>query len=220
VQQRWRSRAQTQHEGGSRDLYSDHEGRAWARGTLWPRAGDNYSGKNLSPPPSPPTRALRTEHPPTPFQRAHPTPSTSTTGGQPRRKHTSASGTRSEAMGWARGGWGDHCELFSCFLGGKTAELVARAEWPARYLRALPSRWMEDPWQASTTRQVKGRPVRDRSLYKESPCTFPPLSKKTRRWPHLQTHREETLPTRSEEEQTVVKTLQAKQLRRSSSLRL
>jgi hypothetical protein len=54
--------------------------------------------------PSPPTRALRTEHPPTPFQRAHPTPSTSTPGGQPRRKHTSASGTRSEAMGWARGG--------------------------------------------------------------------------------------------------------------------
>jgi hypothetical protein len=34
VQQRRMSRAQTQHEGGSRDLYSDHEGRAWARGTL------------------------------------------------------------------------------------------------------------------------------------------------------------------------------------------
>ena len=34
VQQRRRSRAQTQHEGGSRDLYSGHEGRAWARGTL------------------------------------------------------------------------------------------------------------------------------------------------------------------------------------------
>jgi len=61
-------------------------------------------GRTCPPPPSPPTRALRTEHPPTPFQRAHPTPSTSTTGEQPRRKHTSASGTRSEAMGWARGG--------------------------------------------------------------------------------------------------------------------
>ena len=34
VQQRRRSRAQTQHEGGSRDLYSDHEWRAWARGTF------------------------------------------------------------------------------------------------------------------------------------------------------------------------------------------
>jgi hypothetical protein len=29
VQQRRRSRAQTQHEGGSRDLYPDHEERAW-----------------------------------------------------------------------------------------------------------------------------------------------------------------------------------------------
>ncbi len=34
VQQRRRSSAQTQHEGGSWDLYSDHEERAWARGTL------------------------------------------------------------------------------------------------------------------------------------------------------------------------------------------
>jgi hypothetical protein len=28
-----------------------------------------------------------------------------------------------------RGGWGGHCQLFSWFLGGKTAELVARADW-------------------------------------------------------------------------------------------
>jgi len=68
---------------------------------------------------------------------------------------------------------------------------------------------MEDPWQASTTRQVNGRPVQDRSLYEESPCTFPPLSHRTRRCPHLQTPRIE-IPTRSEGEQTVVKTLQAK----------
>ncbi len=34
VQQRRRSRAQTQHERGSRDLYPDHEEGAWARGTL------------------------------------------------------------------------------------------------------------------------------------------------------------------------------------------
>jgi hypothetical protein len=31
------------------------------------------------------------------------------------------------------------------------------------------------------------------------------LSNNIWRWPHLQTHRKETLPTRSEEEQTVVK---------------
>ncbi len=34
VQQRRRSRAQTQPEGRSRDLYPDHEEGAWARGTL------------------------------------------------------------------------------------------------------------------------------------------------------------------------------------------
>ena len=118
-------------------LFSGHEGRAWAGGTLWPRAGDSYSRNNLSPPPSPPIRALRTEHPPTPFQRAHSTPGTSTPGGQPQRKHTSASGTRSEAMWWARGGWEDHWELFSCFLGGQTAELVTSAGWPARFSWAL-----------------------------------------------------------------------------------
>ena len=68
--------------------------------------------------------------------------------------------------------------------------------------------------------QIHGRPVRGKSWYKGDHCTSSPLSINTRRWPHLQTHREETLLTRSEEEQTVVKTLQAKQLRRSSSLRL
>jgi hypothetical protein len=35
---------------------------------------------------------------------------------------------------------------------------------------------------------------------------LPPLSIYIRRRPHLHTQREETLPTRSEEEQTVVKT--------------
>ena len=62
-----------------------------------------------------------------PLSGTHPSPSLSTSGGQPRRKHTSASGTRSEAMDWARGGCGDHCELFSCSLGGQTAELVTSA---------------------------------------------------------------------------------------------
>jgi hypothetical protein len=43
------------------------------------------------------------------------------------RKHTSASGSRSEAMDWARGGCGGHFELFSTSLGGQTAELVTSA---------------------------------------------------------------------------------------------
>jgi hypothetical protein len=49
-----------------------------------------------------------------------------------------------------------------------------------------------------------GGPVRGRSLYKEDRCTSPPLSSNIKRRPHLRTPREETLPTRSEEEQTVV----------------
>jgi hypothetical protein len=43
-----------------------------------------------------------------------------------------------------------------------------------------------------------------RSLYKGDRCTSPSLSLYTRRRPHLQTHREETPPTRSEEEQTAL----------------
>ncbi len=43
------------------------------------------------------------------------------------RKHTSASGLRSEAIDWARGGCGGHFDLFSTSLGGQTAELVTSA---------------------------------------------------------------------------------------------
>jgi hypothetical protein len=74
VQQRRRSRAQTQHEGGSRDLYSDHEGRAWARGTLWPRAGDSYSGNHLPPPPSPPHQGTQDRTPSHPLSEGTPHP--------------------------------------------------------------------------------------------------------------------------------------------------
>jgi len=52
-------------------------------------------------------------------------------------KHTSASDSRSEAMDWARGGCGDHFELFSTSLGGQTAELVTSAGGPARFSIAL-----------------------------------------------------------------------------------
>ncbi len=40
---------------------------------------------------------------------------------------------------------------------------------------------------------IHGRPVRERSLYKEFQCTFSSLNHNTRRCQHLQTHREETL---------------------------
>ena len=54
--------------------------------------------------PLPPFKPPWAEPPSLPPGVCTPPPSTSTPGGQPRRKHTSASGTRSEAMGWARGG--------------------------------------------------------------------------------------------------------------------
>ena len=54
--------------------------------------------------PFPPFQPSWAEPPSLPPGVCTPPPSTSTPGGQPLRKHTSASGTRSEAMGWARGG--------------------------------------------------------------------------------------------------------------------
>jgi hypothetical protein len=57
-----------------------------------------------SPSPSPPPPGSQDRTPSHPLSGTHPAPSLSTSGGQPRRKHTSASGTRSEAMDWARGG--------------------------------------------------------------------------------------------------------------------
>ena len=190
-QQRGRSRAQTQHEGGSRDLNPDHEERAWERDTLWPRAGDKNSGMHQPPSPSPPHQGSQGRAPSHPLLVPTPPPAKVLVEASLGRKHTSASGTRSEAMDRARGGCGEHCELFSSSLGGQTAELVTSAGWPASYPIALPTSWMWNPLQASTrtrtrtTRQVNGRPVQDRSLYKESPCTFLPLSYNTRRSLHL-----------------------------------
>ncbi len=205
AQQRGRSRAQIQHEGGSRVLYPDHEEREWAWGTLWPRTGDKDF--EVHQPPSPSPHQGRT--PSHPLQVHTPPPAKVSVEASLGGNHTSASDLRSEAMEWARGGCGDHFELFSTSLGGQTAELVTSTGWPVRFSIALLSSWLRNPWQANTTRtspwqagttrQVNGRPVWDRSLYKESPCTFLPLSNNTRKSPHLQTPRRETLPTRSEE---------------------
>jgi hypothetical protein len=52
--------------------------------------------------------------------------------------------------------------------------------------------------------RIHGGPVRGRSLFKGDRCTSRPLSSNIRRRSHLRTPRKETLPTRSEEEQTVV----------------
>jgi len=53
--------------------------------------------------PPPPGHSGQNTLPP-PFRGHTPPPAPVPPGGQPRRKHTAASGTRSEAMGWTRGG--------------------------------------------------------------------------------------------------------------------
>ena len=86
-------------------------------------AGDNRTrGMAL-----PPHQSNQDRAPSHPLSSTHSSPSQGASGGQPRRKHTSASGTRTEAMDWARRGCGDHRELFSSCLGGQTAELVTSA---------------------------------------------------------------------------------------------
>jgi hypothetical protein len=93
---------------------------------LMPRfseAGDNRNRRMGLPP----HQSNQDRAPSHPLSSTHSSPSQGASGGQPRRKHTSASGSRSEAMDWARGGCGGHFELFSSSLGGQTAELVTSA---------------------------------------------------------------------------------------------
>ncbi len=152
VQQRWRSRAQTQHEGGSRVFYF------WYAGGVWV----------LSVPFAPLLRIRWLEGPvwtPSPFFKpawAKPPPGylQRWRRGQPRRNHTSASDSRSEAAVWARGGCGDHFGLFSAPVRGQGAELEASEGWPARFFIALlyiisgkPGRvgtTKTHPWRAGT----------------------------------------------------------------------
>ncbi len=93
---------------------------------LMPRfseAGDNRNKRRSPPPPS----GQPGQGPLPPPSSTHSSPSQGASGGQPWRKHTSASGSRSEAMDWARGGCGGHFDLFSTSLGGQTAEQVTSA---------------------------------------------------------------------------------------------
>ena len=88
-------------------------------------AGDNRNRRMGLPPPPPSEQPGQS--PLRPPSSTYSSPSQGASGGQPRRKHTSAPGTRSEAMDWARGGCGGHFDLFSTSLGGQTAELVTSA---------------------------------------------------------------------------------------------
>ncbi len=97
----------------------------------------------------------------------------------------------------------EHFWLNGASLRGQAAELETRAGDPRVYHHSRAWRNQAGPVQPG---HIHGGPVQGRSWYKEDHCTFSSLRINTRRWPHLQTHREETLPTGSEEEQTVVKT--------------
>ncbi len=199
AQQRGRSRAQTQHEGGSRVPYPDHEERAWARGTLWPGQVIRILGCTSPPLPLPPIRATRTEPPPNPFRYILlPLPKC--------QLRPASEENTLQPLVWGQSHGLSKRRMWRPFWSFQhfSRRSDSRANDQRRLTSALLYSWMRNPWQASTTGQVHGRPVQDRGLYKESPCTFLPLSYNTRRRPHPQTPRRETLPTSSEGEQTVV----------------
>jgi len=139
--------------------------------------------------------------PPPPPSSTFSTPCKDADRDQARWNHISASNSRSEAIDWARGGCGNHFGLYRASVRGRAAELEACAGDPRAYNHS--HAWRNPSGPVRPGHNHCG-PVRGRSLYKGDRCTSPPLSLYIRRRPHLQTHREETLPTRSEEEQTVV----------------
>ncbi len=119
VQQRRRSRAQIQPEGGSR-FYPDHAGSAcvpWAPflRSRWPE--NQWCG----PPPPPPSeqagqgpfRPLLGPTPPLAKMKIE-----TRLGGN----HTSASDSRSEAIDWARGGCGDHFGFYRASVRGRAGD--------------------------------------------------------------------------------------------------
>ncbi len=114
AQQRRRSRAQIQHEGGSRVFYPDHAGSACIPSVPYaPLLRKQVIRKPVvraSPPP--PIRATWARSPPPPPLQVHTPPLAkmpveTRLGGN----HTSASDSRSGAIDWARGGCGDHFGL-------------------------------------------------------------------------------------------------------------
>jgi hypothetical protein len=129
VQQRRRSRAQIQHEGGSR-VYPDHAGSACVPKPLFSEAGDKETRgvdlplqqNNLGKAPS---RPLQVHTPPLANMQIE-----TRLGGN----LTSASDSRSEAIDWARGGCGDHFGLFRASVRGQAAELETSAGQPVRFL--------------------------------------------------------------------------------------
>ncbi len=120
---------------------------------------------------------------------------------------TSASKFGSEVIVLTQDERGERFWLFGTSLRGQAAELETHAGQPRAYHLSSAWRNQAGPVQPEP---IHGRPVRGKSWYKEDHCTSFSLSNNTRRWQHLQTHRAETLPTRSEEEQTVVKTCRTK----------
>ncbi len=103
---------------------------------------------------------------------------------------TSTSKSGSEVTILTRDDRGEYFWLNGTSLQGQRAELETSAGWPARFSSA-------SLWHIRKTRL--GRYNQDKSMAgrygtsKEDHCTSSSLSNNTRKWPHLQTHREETL---------------------------
>jgi hypothetical protein len=124
AQQRRRSRAQIQHEGGSRVLYPDHAERAWVPSVpLFSEAGVNRTrGMDL-----PPHQSNLGKAPSRPLQVHTPPPAKVPVDTRLGGNHASASDSRSEAIDWARGRFGDHFGLFRAPVRGQAAELETSA---------------------------------------------------------------------------------------------
>ncbi len=133
---------------------------------------------------SPPIRATRAEPPPTPFKY--------TLLPQPRYQWRQASEKTHFSLWFEVRGHGlGKRRMWRPFWSFQhfSRRSDSRASDQRRLTSPLLSSRMRNPWQASTTEQVHGRPVQDRSLYKESPCTFSSsLSYNTRRRPHHTDH--------------------------------
>jgi hypothetical protein len=117
--------------------------------------------------------------PPLPLQVPTPPPAKMNTEASLIGNHTSASDLRSEAMDWARGGYGDHFGLFSASLGGQAADIETSAGRPAQVDQRA-SLWQIRNSVAGQYNQDKSMASRyGTGVYIRNPCVPSPHSATT-----------------------------------------
>jgi hypothetical protein len=162
----------------------------WCMGSIcivWPLLRTRWlEGPVQWGPPPPPQTSLGYAPPPPP-PGTYPAPCKRWRRGQPRRNHTSASDSRSEAADWARGGCGDHFGLFGAPVRGQGAELEASAGWPARFFIVLLYTISGKPGRAGTTKRHPWRAGTAR-VYIRNPVVPSWHSAATSRGDHISSH--------------------------------